>query len=214
MLETWLYEGAAIEIGGILQNLALMTQALGLGGFAHCAMHPYIWFQALGFHMENLRASRVTGGNPIMTLGAKLLNQDVTVPTAVGLERAGQVLLKPYCPPYYRKMEEAVLAFVDFKYNEHSGALRDGGATAWREGARVQQGIPRPSDKAIEATIAYCEYIYRRYGRFPANTGPFRTVSAFQAHHLDLEFYDRFYVSAAVDATQRQHQRRWHSQMD
>lgn len=39
-LETWLCEFAAIEQGGMLQNLALMTQALGLGGFPHFAAYP------------------------------------------------------------------------------------------------------------------------------------------------------------------------------
>lgn len=32
LLETWLYEFAAIEQDGMLQNLGLMTEALGLGG--------------------------------------------------------------------------------------------------------------------------------------------------------------------------------------
>jgi hypothetical protein len=41
---------------------------------------------------------------------------------------------------------------------------------------------------AVEATTAYCEYIYNRCGRFPAYMPPFRTVLGFQACHLDNEF--------------------------
>jgi hypothetical protein len=41
---------------------------------------------------------------------------DLPVPTPVGLERDGKILIRPFCPPYYRDMEEAVLAFVDYKY--------------------------------------------------------------------------------------------------
>ncbi len=83
-------------------------------------------------------------------------------------------------------MAEAVLAFVDYKYAAGRGTLRDGGAaTAWTDGAAVQAGIPRYSDQAIAATIAYGEYVYRRYGRFPAASGPFRTALAYRAHHLD-----------------------------
>jgi hypothetical protein len=108
-------------------------------------------------------------------------------------------------------MEEAVLAFVQHKYAQGTGTFRDGGAaTAWRDGAAVQAGIPRYSDRAIEATIAYCEYIYRRYGRFPANSGPFRTILAHQAHHLDLEFYDRFFRPDVLSGTQREHWDTWH----
>ncbi|MFN8456054.1 MAG: hypothetical protein U0401_15535 [Anaerolineae bacterium] len=193
-LESWMFEFAAIEQGGILQNLGLMAEALNLGGFPHFAAHPFIWFQTLGFRMEEPRFSRVGGLNPLMAGLMKMLGKDMPVPTAVGLEQDNQVLLKPFCPPYYRNMEEAVLAFVDYKYAAGTGTFRDGGAaTAWRDGAAVQAGIPKYSDQTITATIAYCEYVYQRYGRFPANSGPFRTILAYQAHHLDPDFYSRFY---------------------
>jgi hypothetical protein len=103
-------------------------------------------------------------------------------------------------------MEEAVLAFVDRKYAQGTGAFRDGGAaTKWQDGPGVQAGIPPYSDRAIAATIAYCDYVYERYGRFPANSGPFRTVLAHQAHHLDPDFYNRFYRPGTLSDTQGQH---------
>jgi hypothetical protein len=193
VLETWICEFAAIEQGGMLQNLGLMAQALGLGGFPHFAAHPFGWAQALGFRMQQIPFSRTIGAGPLLKTALRLLNKDMPAPTAVGLERDGQVLIKPFCPPYYRDMEQAVLAYVDYKYAQ-GGTFRDGGAaTAWRDGAQVQAGIPRYSDQAIAATIAYCDYVYRRYRRFPAASGPFRTVLAYQAHHLDREFYAAFY---------------------
>jgi hypothetical protein len=130
----------------------------------------------------------------------------VLIPTPVGLERDGKVLLKPFCPPYYRSMEEAVMAFVDYKFATGVGTMRDGGAaTAWRDGKAVQTGIPRPSDEAVAATVAYCEYIFDRYGRFPAHLGPFRTVLGYQAHHLDIDFYNRFYQDDALTDAHREH---------
>lgn len=193
-VESWLYEFAAIEQGGMLQNLALMGQALGLGGFPPFAAHPWAWFQALGFRLEAPRLSRTLGAGPLRKGWLKILGKDVGVPTAVGLERDGVALIKPYCPPYYRTMEEAVLAFVDYKYAQGTGTFRDGGlATGWKDPAMVQAGIPRYSDQAIAATIAHCDYLYRRYGRFPPGSGPFRTVLAYQAHHLDPAFYEKFY---------------------
>jgi hypothetical protein len=210
--ETWLYEFAAIEQGGILQNLGLMTQALGLGGFPHFAAHPFIWFQTLGFRMEEVPFSRTIGAGPVKSAVLKILGRDVSIPTAVGLERSGDVLIKAFCPPYYRNMEEAVLAFVDYKYGQGQGKFRDGGgATGWRDGGAVQGGIPPYSDKAIAATIAYCEYVYGRYGRFPANSGPFRTVLAYQAHHIDPDFYEKFYRPEALGETQRRHAAVWHA---
>src|SRR5438067_5544829 len=50
-LDTCMYEFAAVEQGAMLQNLALATAALGLGGFPHLAFHPFGWFQAVGFRM-------------------------------------------------------------------------------------------------------------------------------------------------------------------
>jgi hypothetical protein len=203
-IETWMYEFAAIEQGAILQNLGLMTQALGLGGFPHFAAHPFAWFQALGFRMQEMQFSRTIGANPLMKMLLKVLKKDIAVPTAVGLEHKGEVLIKPFCPPYYRNMEEAVLAFVETKYALGAGSFRDeGAATGWRNAAMVQAGIPKYSDQTIAATIAYCDYVYRRYGRFPANSGPFRSVLAYQAHHLDLDFYDKFYRPDVVSETQR-----------
>jgi hypothetical protein len=214
VLETWVYEFAAIEQGAMLQNLALMTQALGLGGFPHFAAHPFVWFQALGFRMAELPFSRTIGAGRLMRSLLKTMGRDIPVPTAVGLERESEVLVKPFCPPYYGSMEEAVLAFVDSKYAQDTGTFRDGGAvTGWKDGAAVQAGIPRYSDQAIAATIAYCEYVYNRYGRFPANSGPFRTILAHQAHHLDLDFYAEFYRPEVVSDTQRQHTTRWHNDM-
>jgi hypothetical protein len=134
----------------------------------------------------------------------RTLKKDIPMPTAIGLERDGQVLLKPFCPPYYRTMEEAVLAFVDYKYAHGRGTLRDGGAaTSWQDGAAVQEGIPRYSDLAIAATIACCEYLYSRYGRIPATNGPFRNLMAYQAHHLDVDFYREFYRPEVVGEIDR-----------
>jgi hypothetical protein len=110
VLENWICEFAAIEQGGMLQNLGLMTQALGLGGFPHFAAHPFGWMQALGFRMEQIPFSRTIGAGTVMKTALRLLQKEQPMPTAVGLERDGAVLIKPFCPPYYRDMEQAVLA--------------------------------------------------------------------------------------------------------
>lgn len=189
-VDDWILEFAAIEQGGILQNLGLMCEALRLGGFAHFAAYPSIWFQALNFRMVDLPLSKTTGAGPIVRMVLKLLKKDVPVLTAVGLERNGEVLIKPYCPPYYRNMEEAVLTFIA----EGKSIFRvDGLKPKWRDSAAVQAGIPKYPDAVVAATIACCEYAYNRYGRIPPGIGPFRTVLAFQAHHLDDGFYEKFY---------------------
>jgi hypothetical protein len=193
-LESWLFELAAVEQGAMVQNLGLMGQALGLGGFPHFAAHPFGWAQALGFRMEEPMFSRVIAASPLMKVAMKVMKKDIPLPTAVGLERGNEVLIKPFCPPYYRSMKDAVLAFVEGKFGRGTGTMRDGGVGGpWLNPKAVQSGIPEYPEWAIDATIDYCEYVHGRYGRFPAACGPFRTVLAYQAHRLDPEFYERFY---------------------
>jgi hypothetical protein len=209
-LESLVTEFATIEQGMVIQNLGLMAQAMGLGGFPHWAAHPYGWLHALGFRMDTLPASRYLGLSRPLAWASRLLGRDVPVPLALGLEQGGQVLLAPYRPPYYRSMEAAVRAVVELKFGA-AGVFR-GGATAgpWRDPSAVAQAAAPPSPAAIDATIAYATYVWERYGRFPAYAPPFRTVLGFQASHLDVEFYDRFYRPEALAATQREHLARWH----
>ena len=49
------------------------------------------------------------------------------------------------------------------------------------------------------------------YGQFPGNYGPFRTLMAFQAHHIDTAFYDRFYVDGAYTDLHARHFELWHA---
>ena len=208
VLDTWMHEFAAIEQGGILQNLGLMTQALGLGGFAHFAHHPFAWFEALNFRMQQDTFTKSVGMSAPMRLLVKLMRREMDITVPVGLEMDGEVLLRPFAPPYYKNMEEAVLAYVDAKYGANGTLTNLNGRSAFKDAETVARGIPRCSEKAVEATIAYCNYVYDRFGRFPATNGPFRTVLAYQAHHLDAAFYDRFYQDSALSETQRSHSHR------
>jgi hypothetical protein len=194
----------------VLQNLALMSQALGLGGYPNFARHEFGWFRALGFRMGEMPASQYLGANRLISTALRLLGRDQPVPYPLGLERGGEILLEPLCPPYYPSMEAAVRQFVERKFGPQ-GIFRGGAsASGWREPDEKTAGIPAPTEAAIEATVAFCEYIYGRYGRFPAYSAPFRTVLGHQATHVDVDFYDRFYHPDALSETQRQHTDRWH----
>lgn len=202
-IEMSLAEAVAVEQGMVLQNLSLMAQALGLGGFANYARNEYGWLQALGFRMATMAASRYVGANAFMTFVLGLLGRDYSFPYAVGLEQNGLPLLHAYCPPYYPTMAAAVRAFVDHKFG--TNGIWTQGSAAWKAPGEVARHIDPPSEIAIEATIAYCDYIYHRYGRFPAYSAPFRTVIGYQATHVDIEFYNRFFHPDALTKTQREH---------
>ena len=213
-LELMVSEVVTIEQGMMLQNLGLMAQAMGLGGFPNFAEHDFGWFRALDFRMGEMTASRYLSANRFVGSLMRLLGRDVPVPYPLGLEHDGTVVLKPYCPPYYPSMAAAVRAVVETKFGPR-GVFRGGiDNGAWRAPADVAREIPQISEAAIEATIAYCSYLYDRYGRFPVYMPPFRTVTGFQACHLDLDFYDRFYRPEALSESQREHMRNWHGGSD
>jgi hypothetical protein len=198
MTESALLESMATEHGMVLQNLALMTEALGLGGFPNFARHEYSWFQAAGFRMQSMPASRYAGAPGFLSTLAGWFGKDPQIEYPVGLEKDNRPLLKPFCPPYYKSMEDAVLAFVETKFGV-DGAYRGGTQqSTWRDAASCSTKIPAPSAATIQAAIAYCNYVHRRYGRFPAYTAPFRTIIGFQVCRVDVDFYDRFYEPEAL----------------
>jgi len=202
-VEQFVTEFVTVEQGMMLQNLGLMAEALGLGGFPNFANHEFAWFQALGFQMQEMPASRYVGAGWLPSLMMKLLGRNPGIPYPVGLERNGEVLLKPFCPPYYRSMADAVRAVVDIKYGP-GGVFRSAGrGSAWTKHDAVVNEVPRVSELAVEATIACCEYLWNRYGRFPVYMPPYRTVLGFQACHLDVEFYDKYYQPGVVSETVR-----------
>jgi hypothetical protein len=214
-------------------NMMLAEQAMGLGGWSHFATaRDASWFEAFNFRMGVQPLSRTIGSGLFGVLLRKVLgradglvsaidnfdiswrtmvlnlfNQNIKTPIPLGFEHNGEVLLKPYCPPYYKNMEEAVLAFIDTKF----ARIKDGAAASnWKDPQAIGAAIPKFSDECIAATIAYCDYIYNRYGRFPAYNGAFRMTLAHQAHHLDLAFYDKFYKPGAYTETQAKHMDLWH----
>ena len=192
-VESSLLESMATEQGMVLQNLALATEAIGLGGFPNFARHENSWFEALKFRMGAMRASCYLGAPRVLSTIAGWLGRDPSLTFPLGLESEEAVLLQPFCPPYFPNMGNAVRAFVATKFGP-SGSYRGGAEkNSWRDPKSCAAAIPAPSEPAIEATVAYCEYVHQRYGRFPACTAPFRTAIGFQVCRIDEEFYRRFY---------------------
>jgi len=176
----------------MLQNLGLMAGALGLGGFPNFANHEFAWFESLGFEMKKMPANKYVGAGRLPSLMMRLFNRNPDIPYPTGLVRDGNVLLKPFCPPNYSSMAEAVRAVVKAKTEAYKYFP-------------VQANLVKPdiSEKAIQAAIAYCEYLWNRYGRFPVYMPPYRTVLGFQACHLDADFYDAFYKPEALSEAVR-----------
>jgi hypothetical protein len=192
-----------IEAELLLQNLMLMLQAMGLGGWIHSAVSTTSLLPALGF-------SYVTPhyrGLDFFRWG-----------TFVTSPRSQPIGLPPHiqcmCPPYYESMADAVQAVVDAKYSA-SGAYGDEayfrGIFRDDRGASYLKEVPHYKDEVIACAKDICTYIYERHGRFPAHCDAIYAPGVWlQAHHLDLRYYDTLFKSGYSE-TQREHQQRWHA---
>ena len=107
-------------------------------------------------------------------------------PNPVGLDG----VLEGYCPPYFPTMDAAVEAALTRLSRE--------------------EPVVEISDEGLACTKAVCTYIYETFGRFPATIDTMHLMWFMQAHHLDLDFYDRFFKAGAYGHPHRAHMATWH----
>jgi hypothetical protein len=199
-----LMEDAALSLTGacepafIAQNMQLVMQAMGLGGWTFGGFTPLI----------------VMGGTPIAKgmgfrhVMGKQIKGRINMPNPVGIDG----IFEAYCPPYYNSMADAVQAVIDEKWGKDGIYNPDGGQqTPYRDRREIDPRIPRITDEMVDATKAICTYIYETYGRFPSRIPAMVMLLWIQAHHLELRFYDRYYKEGAYTETQRDHMKKWHT---
>jgi hypothetical protein len=174
------------EPAAICQNIWLATEAIGLGGWMHCGFLSLSVLEALGFRTVD-------------PVGAPAFANPV------GLDG----VLEGYCPPYFASMDDAVDAAL-------AGLARDVAAPPRGPLPHVlpddqhRASIPDVSAEGIACTKAICRYIHETYGRFPATVDTMHLMWFMQAHHVDPDFYARFFRPGALGPTQRDHMATWH----
>jgi hypothetical protein len=199
-----------VEHGIVVQNLALATHTLGLGG------QPFSGGKGR-VTMGGTPLWRAAGGKgEAGSLGFEFhtVPDDAPIGAGESLPVGLPGLFEGYLPPFHKSMSAAVDAVVALRWGDKGIFNTDAEKTApWRE-RLPENSVPRPSDEAIEATKLITEYIWNTYGRFPATIDPFLTTVWFQAHHLDTEFYDRYYPDDSLPAHVRDHLARWHPEYE
>jgi hypothetical protein len=192
-----------IEAELLLQNLILMLQAMGLGGWIHASVTPTMLLPALGFE----KVTPKYRGLDFFRWG-----------TFVTKPREHYIGLPPYikgmCPPYYKSMADAVDAVVAAKYGK-GGAYTDRAyfSRIFRDdrGDRYIKEVPRYKEDVVACVKDICSYIYEKHQRFPAHCDAMYAPGVWlQAHHLDLHYYDALFKDGYTE-TQREHQQRWHA---
>src|SRR5712692_2147113 len=182
----------------MLQNMYLALQAMGLGGWIFSSsVGPYI-LPLMGFQFH---VPSKTG--PIKPLDP----QAGPRPVPVGIDGHFQA----YCPPYYPDMGSAVQAIYDAKWGARGIYKEEGGPAPLKDRESLDRLVNKTPDWALEATKALCSYIWETYGRFPATVDPMMMNIWFQAHHLETEFYDRYYQPGAYHQSIKQHMGVWHA---
>ncbi len=159
-IDTWMYEFAAIEQGGMLQNLALMAEALGIGGFTHFAAHPFIWCQTLGFRMLDVPLSRSVGAGPVLKALLRLLRQDIALPDGhrAGTGRHGprQAVLPPVLPEHGGSGAR-LRGLQICAGNGHAAGWRGGDRVARRTGSAGRHSPPqRRGDRRDDCLHRIC----------------------------------------------------------
>jgi hypothetical protein len=174
----------------ICQNMFLATEALGIGGWMHCGFLSRDVFKALGF------ATVIPPETPVLA-------------NPVGLDG----IFEAYCPPYFSSMDAAVDAVLTPLARQSSASANfaePGHVPYLMSDSEHRNGAVEVSDEGIACTKAICNYIYETYGRFPGSLDAMHLMWLMQAHHLDTDYYDKFFRSGAYGPTHAAHLTTWH----
>ncbi|MBV8826657.1 MAG: hypothetical protein JO084_16785 [Bradyrhizobiaceae bacterium] len=175
------------EPAAICQNMFLATEAMGLGGWKHCGFVSREIFDALGFTMV-VPDEMTLVGNPVGIAG----------------------VFEAYCPPFFPSMDAAVEAVLrPYAHNAEPTDASTPSAYLMSD-AEHRRSTVSVSEEGIACTKAVCNYIYETYARFPGNLDAMHLMWFFQAHHIDTDFYDRFFRPGAYGPTHAAHLAAWH----
>lgn len=172
---------------------ALMLQAMGLGGWMYDGLDL---FSVLG-----------ASGNPeVPGLGFRFdSNENWPYPNHTGLKD----VMEGFCPPHYPDMRAAVEAVCERKFGKE-GPFNPETPGPWRDSGRVRGSAQVHEEWFRECVALQAQYVFDTFGKFPATVPSIFTLMYLQAHHLDLEFYDKFYKDGAYLHTHANHMKKWH----
>jgi hypothetical protein len=171
----------------------LMLQAMGLGGWMFDGIDRFTMLGA-------------SGDPDVPGLGFRYDEDERwSLPNPTGLEG----VFEAYCPPHYPDMAAAVEAFAERKFGPGGPFNRDTPG-AWTDSPGVR-GSAQVHDERFKACVTtQAQYVYDTFGKFPATVPSLMILNYVQAHHLDLDFYDRLFKPGAYLRTHAEHMQRWH----
>jgi hypothetical protein len=112
------------------------------------------------------------------------------------------------CPPYVPSMDAAVDAVLGPM--SRGNPLARGPAPFLMSHAEHDAGTVQVSEEGIACTKAICNYILKTYERFPGGTDAMHLMWFMQVHHIDTDYYDRYFHAGAYGRTHARHMATWH----
>lgn len=187
------FQCICLETAFMGHNIVLMLQAIGLGG---------LFFNGL----DDLSVLGANASEGIKGLGFQFVeNEKWITPNPVGLPGVYEAL----CPPNYPDMHAAVDVFVSRKFGKN-GAYDQATPGPWKESKKIKQTVEPYSREFVDCMSEVAQYIYNKYGKFPGIRSSIMLPSFVQAHHIDTDFYDKFYKEGAYLDTHAKHFDNWH----
>lgn len=192
-LEQYALTECAAELSTSCYAGMLVLQAMGLGG----------WM----FDGINRNSLLGASGDPAAPgLGFRYdVDERWALPNPTGLPG----VFEGCCPPHYPDMRSAVAAFARRKFGP-GGPYHPDTPGPWKESAKVRGSAEVHSDEFRECVALMSQYVLDRFGKFPGTVPTILTLTFLQAHHLDLDFYDRHFTEGAYLETHACHMERWH----
>jgi hypothetical protein len=192
-IEQYALTEATAELATSCYAGALMLQAMGLGGWMFDGIDR---FTVLG-----------ASGNPeVPGLGFRYDEDERwSTPNPTGL--AG--VFEAFCPPHHPDMTAAVEAFVARKFGA-GGPFNAATPGAWTDSPGFRGSAQVHDDEFKSLISLQAQYVLDTFGKFPGTVPTLFILNYLQAHHLDLEFYDRFFTDGAYLASHAEHMERWH----
>ncbi|MFZ3561045.1 MULTISPECIES: hypothetical protein [unclassified Streptomyces] len=209
-----------IEADLLLQTVMLTAEAMGLGAWIHASLNPPIALGDPKFSKTYGRMLGFTFVTPRWRL-ADLWRWHVPLPKYANLRShpvgladpaSGEPLIAAACPPAHASMSDAVDAIVDAKFGT-GGTYgdKDVFARIYKEdyGQRYLAEASEYDERVIECARDVCTYILATHRRFPAHTDAIHVPGVWlQAHHVEGEYYERFFTNGLTDA-HRAHDTLW-----
>ncbi len=193
-VEQWSLSELTVELGTSCYAGTLMLQAMGLGGWMLNGVDP---FAMLGG----------SGDLEMPGLGFRYAEDERwPYPNPTGLEG----VMEGYCPPHYPNMRAAVEAVCERKFGP-GGPFHPDTPGPWKDSPRVRSAAQVHDEQFRDCVALQTQYVDHTFGKFPGTVPSMFLIMYLQAHHIDLEFYDKFFKPGSYLQTHATHMDRWHS---